>query len=47
MHTLNQFTQQFTPYLHAFSHALACLGLGMEGAVAYDDDTFSEHTQSS
>lgn len=47
MHTLNNFSQQFTPYLHAFSHALACLGLGMEGAVAYDDDAFSERRQSS
>lgn len=42
MHNLNHLTQQFTPYLHACAHALACLGLGMEGAVAYDDDAFFE-----
>lgn len=38
MHSLNHLSQQFTPYLHAFTHALASMGLGMAGEVAYDQD---------
>ena len=38
MNTVNYLAVRATPYLHAFSHALVSLGLGLEGAVAYDDD---------
>lgn len=40
MNTINHLAHQFSPYLHDFTHALACLGLGLEGAVTYDDDAF-------
>lgn len=38
MNTFNHLAVQAAPYLHAFTHALASLGLGLEGAVTYDDD---------
>jgi hypothetical protein len=37
-------SHQAAPYLHAFTHALASMGLGMEGAVAYGDDAFFNDT---
>jgi|CABQ01.1.fsa_nt_gi hypothetical protein len=40
MNTLIFLSHQTTSYLHAFTHALASMGLGMEGAVAYGDDAF-------
>ena len=40
MNTLIFLSHQATHYAHAFTHALASMGLGMEGAVAYGDDAF-------
>ena len=41
MSTLIFLSHQATSYYaHAFTHALASMGLGMEGAVAYGDDAF-------
>ena len=37
---LHNFSHQAAVFFHAFTHALANMGLGLEGASTYEDDEF-------
>ncbi len=38
MNTIIHLSHQAIAYLQAFTHALASMGLGLEGWVGYEDD---------